>query len=319
MRWGNQFAVRGAVLSLLCVLTVIAAGSGQLRPQALAAVAARPAPLVVDVSLVSPTPSVPVAPSAPPASPALLALELTSKKAPIPAGPSTVIPILLYHYIRVNPVPTDRVGFNLSTPPAMFAAQMQYLDDHGFHVMSLHAAVLAIRQHQPLPSRPVVITFDDGYADFFTAAVPVMRAHGFTATEFVISGRMDVPGFLSATQVQAADQMGFTIGAHTVDHYALAGLAPARASWEMRHSKLALESLLGHPVIDFAYPYGSYNSYAIGQAVALGFETAVSTLTGNVHTAAQLMYLSRLRVGGAMSLATFAHMVGGPAPPRPIL
>ena len=196
----------------------------------------------------------------------------------------------------------------------MFRAQMQYLANHGFHVIALHDAVVAIALHRPLPSRPVVLTFDDGYADFFTAAVPAMRAHGFTATDFVISGRMGLSSFMTPAQVQAADQMGFTIGAHTVDHYALATLAPARALWEMRQGKFALESLLGHPVVDFAYPYGSYNGYAMAQARSLGFETAVSTLTGTVHTPAQLMYLSRIRIGGAMSMATFARLAGGPAP-----
>lgn len=231
-------------------------------------------------------------------------------------GPATYVPILLYHYIRINPNPADRVGFNLSTPPAMFAAQMRYLADHSFHVLSLHEAVVAIARHQPLPARPVVLTFDDGYADFFTAAVPVLRAHGFKATDFVISGRMGVPGFMTPGQVLAADAMGFTIGAHTVDHYALAGLAPARAAWEMRQSKVALESLLGHTVIDFAYPYGSYNAYDLVLASRVGFEAAASTLAGTVHTPGQLMFLSRLRIGGAMSLSSYAHLLGGP-PPAP--
>ncbi len=310
--------VRAAILSLLCIIGATAVGviSGPARPQAVSVVAATP--LLVETPSPVATPSATPSATAPPlvtlSNPSLLAQELTTKKAHVPAGPSTVVPILMYHYIRVNPVASDRVGFNLSTPPKVFTAQMQYLADNGFHVISLHEAVVAIQQHRPLPSRPVVLTFDDGYADFFTAAVPVLRARGFTATDFVISGRMGVPGFLSAAQVAAADQQGFTIGAHTVDHYALATLAPARAAWEMRQGKLALESVLGHPVIDFAYPYGSFNSYAMGEARTLGFETAVSTLVGNVHTSAQLMYLSRLRVGGAMSLATFAHLVGGPVP-----
>ncbi len=318
--------MRAAVLSLVCILSATVAGlmTGPARPQAVSVVAATPLPPAVQTpsSLATPsaTPSAMAPPLVTPSNPSLLAQELTTRMAPVPAGPSTVVPILMYHYIRVNPVAADRVGFNLSTSPKMFTAQMQYLADNGFHVISLHDAVVAIRQHRSLPSRPVVLTFDDGYADFFTAAVPVMRAHGFTATDFVISGRMGVPGFLSAAQVVAADQQGFTIGAHTVDHYALAALAPARAAWEMRQGKLALESVLGHPVIDFAYPYGSFNSYAMGQARTLGFETAVSTLVGKVHTPAQLMSLSRLRVGGAMSLATFARLVGGPTPTilRPI-
>jgi peptidoglycan/xylan/chitin deacetylase (PgdA/CDA1 family) len=224
------------------------------------------------------------------------------------------IPVLLYHYIRINPNPRDRVGFGLSTTPAMFKAEMQYLADHDFNVISLHAAVLAIRDHAALPLHPVVLTFDDGYADFFTQAVPVLLQHHFTATDFVISGRIGWPGFLSAEQIKAADSMGFTIGAHTVHHVALAGMWAAQANWEMQQSKRTLEQLLGHPVIDFAYPYGSYNGYDMLEAQSLGFETAVSTNAGAWHTSATLMNLSRLRVGGGYGLYAFATLVGGSRP-----
>ena len=244
----------------------------------------------------------------------LLADELQPSRAPLPAGPVTWVPILYYHYIRINPNPRDRVGFGLSTPPAMFAMQMQYLADHGFHVISLHQAVLAIRNHSGLPSRPVVLTFDDGYADFFTTAIPILRSHAFTATDFVISGRMGRYSFMTPSQVLAADRMGFTVGAHTVDHVALAAQLPGRASWEIRASKSMLESLLGHPVLDFAYPYGSFNQYDEAQARADGFECAVSTLYGAYHSAGQLFYLSRERIGGGLTLASFANIVGGPLP-----
>jgi peptidoglycan/xylan/chitin deacetylase (PgdA/CDA1 family) len=244
----------------------------------------------------------------------LLQAELNPSSAPLPSGPLTYVPILLYHYIRINPNPRDRVGFSLSTPPAMFAAQMQYLADHGFHVMSLHDAVVAIKMHRALPARPVVLTFDDGYADFFTTAIPVMRRHGFTATDFVISGWMGRASFMTPSQVVAADQMGFTIGAHTVDHVALAWLSPARATWEIRTSKVMLETLLGHPVLDFAYPYGSFNPFDVSDAQKVGFECAVSTLYGRLHSAAQLYELSRVRMGGGVPLSYFAGVVGGPAP-----
>jgi len=240
--------------------------------------------------------------------------ELVVRKAPIPAGPVTYVPILYYHYIRINPNLRDRVGFGLSTPPAAFRAQMQYLADHGFHVISLHQAVMGIQNHSGLPSRSVVLTFDDGYADFFSTAIPILQSHGFTATSFVITGRMGWGGYMTPSQIVAADSMGFTIGAHTVDHVALAAQTPARATWEIKQSKLTLESVLGHPVRDFAYPYGSFNRYDMAQAKSLGFETAVSTLSGTWHSAGQLFELSRLRIGGGLPLAYFAHLIGGPPP-----
>ena len=249
-----------------------------------------------------------------PTPPPLILAEVAPSRAPIPSGPLTYVPILYYHYIRNNPNPNDRVGFGLSTAPAMFGSQMAYLANHGFHVISLHDAVVAIRNHSGLPYRPIVLTFDDGYADFFTTAIPIMQSHGFTATSFVITGRMGWGGFMSPGQVVAADGMGFTIGAHTVDHVALAAQPYSRASWEMSQSKLTLEGLLGHPVLDFAYPYGSFNQYDMGLAKSLGFETAASTSQGTVHSAGQLFALSRIRIGGGLPLAYFAHTIGGPPP-----
>ncbi len=220
----------------------------------------------------------------------------------------------MYHYIRVNPNPSDHAGFSLSVTPEMFHAQMDYLARQGFHVLTLHQAVEAIRLHRPLPARPVVLTFDDGYADFFSAAVPELRSHGFPATNFVVTGFVGRPGYMDWSQIRAADALGVTIGAHTVNHVALAGLAQARTLWEMRQSKLTLETMLGHPILDFAYPYGSFDASVVSQAQLLGFESASSTITAVWHSAATLMSLYRVRVGGGLSLAGFAHLVGGPWP-----
>jgi peptidoglycan/xylan/chitin deacetylase (PgdA/CDA1 family) len=319
-RWTTG-ATQVGILVLLFLMAAALPGTGidhQARPASMSMVARAaadpsddPDGFTVEHSA-RPTPSPSPTPTPTPAP--LLLGEVTPKKAPVPAGPATYVPILTYHYIRINPNPRDRVGFGLSTPPAAFAAQMQYLADHGFRVISLHQAVVAIQSHGALPSRPVVLTFDDGYADFFSNAVPILQSHGFTATSFVITGRMGSGGFMTPGQIVALDGLGMTIGAHTVDHVALAAQPPARASWEIQQSKSTLEALLGHPVLDFAYPYGSFNFYDMAQAKGLGFETAVSTLSGTWHSPGQLFELSRVRIGGGIPLAYFANLMGGPPP-----
>ena len=322
-RWISG-ARRAGILVLLFLIAAALPGTGIARQAPLAGVSmvARAAadppddPADFMVERAAPPDATPSAsPTASPTSSRLIG-ELIPKNPVIPAGPVTYVPILYYHYIRINPNPRDRVGFGLSTPPAAFKAQMQYLANHGFHVIPLHQAVLAIRNHSGLPSRPVVLTFDDGYADFFANAVPILQGHGFTATSFVVTGRMGWGGYMTPSQIVAADGMGFTIGGHTVDHVALAAQVPSRASWEMKQSKLTLEGLLGHPVLDFAYPYGSFNAYDMAQAKSLGFETAVSTLSGAWHSAGQLFELSRMRIGGGLPLPYFASLLGGP-PPTP--
>lgn len=237
---------------------------------------------------------------------------------PTPSAPpirrvgGTYVPVLLYHYIRY-PIPGDRVGFGLSVPPPMFHQQMEYLAANGFHVISLHQAVQAVLGQGRLPSRPIVLTFDDGYADFFYQAVPELRRWGFTATSFVITGRVGWSSYMTWSQISAADAMGFTIGAHTVDHYAIAALPPARAEWEMQQSRDTLAAVLGHPIRDFAYPYGSFNGYDTVLARQLGFECAVSTISGAWHWRDELYYMYRLRIGGGFTMYDFARWIGGPA------
>jgi peptidoglycan/xylan/chitin deacetylase (PgdA/CDA1 family) len=312
-RWTTG-ATQAGILVLLFVMAAVLPGTGFDHPAppstSVAARAAADPSDDPDGSVVEHS----ARPAPSPSSAPLRLGELTPTRPTVPAGPVTFVPILTYHYIRVNPNPRDRVGFGLSTPPSAFKAQMQYLADHGFHVISLHQAVVAIQSHSPLPPRPVVLTFDDGYADFFSNAVPILLSHGFTATSFVISGRMGWGGYMTPSQIVGLDGLGITIGAHTVDHVALAAQAPARASWEIRQSKLTLEALLGHPVLDFAYPYGSFNLYDMAQAKSLGFETAVSTLSGTWHSPGQLFELSRMRIGGGLPLAYFANLMGGPLP-----
>ncbi len=185
---------------------------------------------------------------------ALLVLPLLAGLFPQPAAAAstswTRIPVLMYHYIRWNPDPRDRAGFALSVTPAAFHEQMDYLARNHFNVIPLSRAVAAIRTESSLPPRPIVLTFDDGYADFFTSAVPEMRRYGFTGTDYVIPNRVGRGSFMTWSQVIASDRLGFTIGAHTMNHVALAAVPTWRALAEMSQSKRALEQMVGHPVIE---------------------------------------------------------------------
>src|SRR5256712_11285885 len=177
--WTSRARQVGIVLLLFLIPSVLA-GAG-LRPAApLLAAAATPEDAGDD--LVEPNGLIGSRTKPAPAQgPQLIVAELSPRKAPVPSGPVTYVPILYYHYIRINPNPRDRLGFSLSTPPAMFRAQMQYLADPGFHVTSLHEAGGAGRNPAGLPSRPTGRTFYVGYASFFTGAAPMLPKTGVTA------------------------------------------------------------------------------------------------------------------------------------------
>src|SRR5712691_6957851 len=95
-------------------------------------------------------------------------------------GPTSInVPILTYHYIRVNPDRYDRMGFALSVTPSDFAAQTDWLAQNGYHTITTEDLYTYLNGYGGLPSKPVILTFDDGYADFYTTALPILRSHGF--------------------------------------------------------------------------------------------------------------------------------------------
>lgn len=220
------------------------------------------------------------------------------------------VPILMYHYVRVNPIRWDRLGFSLSVTPADFARQLDLLRSTGFHSISLGQLMDAFEHGTALPAHPVVLTFDDGYSDFADVAVPELLAHGFTATDFVVSGFVGHSGYMSAPQVISVHQLGMTIGAHTIHHANLAATAPWLAQIEISQSRHDLEQLIGAPVTDFAYPSGKFTSAVLGMVAGAGYRDAVTTIEGVAGAAGYRLLLPRVRVSGGERLADFAKALG---------
>ena len=221
------------------------------------------------------------------------------------------VPILTYHYIRINPSPTDRLGFALSVTPADFAAQMDWLAAHGFHTVTPIDVYDYLKGVRGLPSRPVILSFDDGYEDFYTAALPVLRAHDFTAVAYIVSGFIGWSGYMTADQIHELDLSGIEIGSHTVDHVNLARSAPANLHYQLVASKLALQRLLGRPVLSFCYPSGQFNGAVMAAVEAAGYDDATTTLYGYVHYLSDRYIWGRLRISGGEGLNAFATAVLG--------
>lgn len=227
-------------------------------------------------------------------------------------GPSSVkVPILTYHYIRTNPDSRDLLGFALSVTPADFAAQMDWLAGNGFHPVTPADLYAFLSGTRGLPSRPVILSFDDGYADFYYTAMPILRAHDFTAVSYVISGFIGRPGYMTAAQITEADRAGFEIGSHTVDHPNLARSAPGNVNFELMASKQALEQLLGHPVLSFCYPSGQFNGSTAAAVEAAGYTNATTTAFGYIHYMYDRYRWSRLRISGGEGLNDFAAALLG--------
>jgi peptidoglycan/xylan/chitin deacetylase (PgdA/CDA1 family) len=225
------------------------------------------------------------------------------------------LPILMYHYIRTPPsARSDWMGYKLSIAPSDFAAQMDWLSGNGYHPVDFNDVRAYFAGRQPLPTRPIVITFDDGYADLYTAAFPVLSAHDFKAVAYIVSGFLGRQGYATAEQVVQMDHNGIEIASHTVNHADLARSSPGLVWRELVDSKAWLEHLLGHQVLDFAYPSGKFNAPVVAAVQQAGYDTAVTTLDSVDHSVADRRLWTRIRVGGGESLADFARSLGTPMP-----
>jgi peptidoglycan/xylan/chitin deacetylase (PgdA/CDA1 family) len=236
----------------------------------------------------------------------------TAAGAPVAIAPGASalrLPILMYHYIRDMRDPRDRLGFALSVTPANFAAQMDWLAQNGYHTVTTLDLVDFLAGQRGLPAKPIVITFDDGYEDFYTAAIPVLRRHDFTAVAYVVSGFIGRPGYLSAAEILAAQGAGFEIGSHTVNHVDLTKQSAEALRYQLTASKEALEKLLGRPVTSFCYPYGRVGPREAAAVADAGYQDATSTRGGSYRTMAGRFAWTRLRVNGGEPLWQFAAYV----------
>ncbi len=234
----------------------------------------------------------------------------------VPLGATRItLPILMYHYIRTPPSPrTDFLGYRLSVAPGDFQAEMDWLYLHGYHAVNFNQVRAYFAGQAALPSRPVVITLDDGYRDLYTTAFPILEAHGFTAVAYIVSGFVDSPRYVTRDQVVQMDRAGIEIASHTVDHADMSRANAGMASYELFQSKRWLESLLGHPVVDFAYPSGRYSARTVSLLRQMGYDTAVIEDGSNVHTLADRYVWGRVRVGGGETLQGFIANLGQSMP-----
>lgn len=216
------------------------------------------------------------------------------------------IPILMYHYIRTNPVASDTEGYNLSVTPNDFATQMQYLIAHGYQSISI-SELTTILKEKLIPSSPVVVlTFDDGYEDFYTQAFPILEKYHLKAESYVISGFVGQPNFMNWDMIRKVASSGLiTIGDHTVNHLDLTTLDKENIDWELQASKQKIEHEIGKTVTDFCYPAGRYNDLVIQEVKTSGYTNATTTTMGNIHTRKDIFTLSRIRVEGGEDMHTF--------------
>jgi peptidoglycan/xylan/chitin deacetylase (PgdA/CDA1 family) len=301
----------------------------------------------------------------------ILANAIASSQDPRIAGarsrPLLRVPILMYHEITSRPT----LAGHLAVTPDEFAEQLAYLTASGYTtltaadlVQGMAPAVAGPGQRAPAvaepdqrapawgeagqavaglprqwPAKPVVLTFDDGFADFHDAALPLLDRHGFTATLFVTTGWVAggevteagttvrgsragsrAPrGMLCWSQIAEAASVGIEIGAHSHRHPQLDQLGGDLLRVELEVSKAVLEDRLGKPVTGLAYPFGYSNLHVRAAASAARYRYACAVGNRLAGDHADPFALPRLTIGRWIRMQSFSRIVRGERLPPEIL
>ena len=231
---------------------------------------------------------------------------------------TTGVTILMYHAIGA----ASERGSRYVVPARDFARQMQWLARRGYHVLSLPEYLRHRADGTLPPARSVVVTFDDGYRDNAELAVPVLAAHRFPATIFLVTDQMgtrntwDRHGVLAErplmtwAEAGALEGRGITLGPHSRTHRALAGLDAESLRDEIGGSWGALAGRIGAPVPVFAFPFGSYDDLGCAVVAESRLAAALTVKPGRNGPAADLLRLRRLEVRGDEGLLHFAVLLG---------
>ncbi|HTI33501.1 MAG TPA: polysaccharide deacetylase family protein [Miltoncostaea sp.] len=231
----------------------------------------------------------------------------------MPAAPvrdALVVPVLMFHRVASADTITNATSADLTVTPDRFAAEMAWLHRNGYHPVSQTTLFRALVDGGPLPRRPVVLTFDDGYVDDAVTVAPLLRRYGWPATFAIIAGRAGEAAFLTWDQIARLDREGFDIASHSMDHVELAGDGAADLHRQLDDSRHMIAAHVGHPVYWFVYPAGSYDATAEAAARDAGYLLAYTTDPGSSISSASPMAEPRVRVHGADTPAAFAATVG---------
>ena len=272
------------VVSVLVLAALLAACSPSLQPTA------TPTPAFIIVPVVA----TPEATQTPAATPTVAATPTAFVTAPA-AGKAAIVPILMYHHIQDLSGASELVQ-TWTVSPENFDAQMNLVAQHGFHAITMAQLVGQLRDGKPLPSRPIVISFDDGWAEQNTVAFAALKKYHLIGTFFVYTRPIDHAPYMSWAQLQEMSAAGMDIQAHTLTHPHLRELAPDEAMKEISESKQILETRLGKPGIALAYPFGEYNASIIDMLKRAGYASAVTLAAGFNQRADELFTLHRIRV-----------------------
>jgi len=239
-----------------------------------------------------------------------------------PAQKTIQVPILMYHHVSV-PVTQSALDVSLAVEPALFKQQLAYLKKQGYHSITFNQLFSALYYDGPLPTKPIILSFDDGYDDAYKNVYPMLKEQGFSGMFYIITGKVGWKGQATWPQLREMLHNGMQMGSHTINHGDLGQIlqaSQAQAQQELHVSQTTLQDHLGVPIQQFCYPAGEpFRNYSltlqqeiIKLLTADGYVGATLDPGGQVPAGttqnSQAPYkLLRLRIDGRATLQEFMN------------
>lgn len=210
------------------------------------------------------------------------------------------VPILMYHYVSVPPPNADIYRLDLSVTPDRFATHLLALSSTGYTTISLYDLLAHLTQGTPLPQKPVILSFDDGYRDNYENAFPLLQEFGMTATFFVVTDYINEghSAYLTWEMAREMQAAGMHIESHGRTHVNLSNRKDNFLIWQALGSLETIESELGMRPRFITYPSGHYDANTIRIFKDLNFWAGLTTIQGATHSSDDLFQLKRVRVPG---------------------
>jgi peptidoglycan/xylan/chitin deacetylase (PgdA/CDA1 family) len=229
----------------------------------------------------------------------------TAASQPTPDGDvrTAHVPILMYHYLSVPPPDADRVRLDLSVTPDLFAAHLDAIQQAGYTPISLYTLLDHLTHGVPLPEKPMVLTFDDGYRDNYTNAFPLLRDRGLTATFFIVTDFINDqrPEYLTWDMVREMYAAGMSIEGHGRNHVSLANKESDYLIWQALGTYESIEHEIGVRPHFISYPAGDYDQLTVDIFRSANYWAGLTTQQGATHRSDDLFRMRRIRVRGSTS------------------
>jgi peptidoglycan/xylan/chitin deacetylase (PgdA/CDA1 family) len=207
------------------------------------------------------------------------------------------VPILMYHVMQA--APPGAPNPELFVGPGRFAGQVAALRRDGFTGVTMDEVLAGWRRGAPLPRRPIVFSFDDGYWSQYSNAAPILRSAGWPGVLNLELNDLRGKGSLKPGTIRKLIADGWEIDSHTISHPDLTQIDDGRLRHELRDSRRALHRMFGVPADVFCYPAGRFDARVVAAVRAAGYVAATTELSGAATARLDPLTLPRVRVSGS--------------------